>query len=61
MILLQFSLHGERVPEFCRGSQKDHFSEAGIIVELIKVFRVKEDFNFDRLTPIRRNSRFLPF
>lgn len=41
-------LHGEESPEFCR-QLKNTFSEAGKNPELIKVFGVKETFNFDLL------------
>lgn len=41
-------LHGEESPEFCR-QLKNTFSEADKNPELIKVFSVKEEFNFEQL------------
>lgn len=43
-------LHGEELPELCK-KLKDHFLEAGRPVEIIKVFGMKEVFNFERLKP----------
>ncbi|WP_037325446.1 phosphoribosylanthranilate isomerase [Salinimicrobium terrae] len=43
-------LHGEESPEICQ-KLKDTFSKSGKPVEIIKVFGMKEVFNFDRLKP----------
>lgn len=43
-------LHGEESPEFCSGLKKA-FSDAHPDVEMIKVFSVAEEFDFDRLHP----------
>ena len=43
-------LHGEESPEFCK-SLKSKFSEAGKNPDLIKVFSIKEEFDFQELDP----------
>ncbi len=43
-------LHGEESPAFCSGLKKA-FSEAHFDIELIKVFGVAEEFDFDHLHP----------
>lgn len=48
--LAALQLHGEETPEFCK-SLKAHFSKIGKPMEIIKVFGMKETFNFDRLIP----------
>jgi phosphoribosylanthranilate isomerase len=53
-------LHGEESAELCKNLKK-HFSEAGKPVEIIKVFGIKEDFNFDRLKPYEEIVDFFLF
>ncbi|MCC8360709.1 phosphoribosylanthranilate isomerase [Salinimicrobium sediminilitoris] len=48
--LAAVQLHGEESPEFCE-NLKDHFSRSETPLEIIKVFGMKEVFNFDRLKP----------
>ena len=43
-------LHGDESPEFCSKLNKA-FSEAGKEVEIIKVFSIKEEFDFQELEP----------
>lgn len=53
-------LHGEESAELCT-ALKDHFSEAEKPVEIIKVFGMKEVFNFDRLNPYEEIVDFFLF
>ncbi|WP_245583702.1 phosphoribosylanthranilate isomerase [Salinimicrobium xinjiangense] len=53
-------LHGEESAELCK-NLKDHFSEAGKPVEIIKVFGIREVFNFDRLRPYEELVDFFLF
>ena len=48
--LAAIQLHGEESPELCK-KLKDHFSRSEKPVEMIKVFGMKEVFNFDLLKP----------
>ncbi|WP_324720556.1 phosphoribosylanthranilate isomerase [Salinimicrobium sp. HB62] len=45
--LSAIQLHGEESPEFCRSLRKKMSEE----IELIKVFGIKEEFDFDQLKP----------
>ena len=47
-------LHGEETPEFCKSLQ-------GLNVEIIKVFSIKNEFNFEVLTPYETACDFYLF
>ncbi|NJY63423.1 phosphoribosylanthranilate isomerase [Salinimicrobium sp. CDJ15-81-2] len=58
--LAAVQLHGEESPELCRKLKKE-FSEAGKKVEIIKVFSIKDDFNFQKLEPYEGLADFYLF
>lgn len=58
--LTAIQLHGEESPEFCR-ELKQHFSEEEKNLELLKVFSIKEKFDFKRLKPYETVADFFLF
>jgi len=46
-------LHGDESPEFCEACRAELGSETHL-VEIIKVFSIKDDFNFDVLKPYEK-------
>lgn len=58
--LTAIQLHGEESPQFCR-DLKQHFSATGNNPELIKVFSIKEEFDFDQLKPYEAMADFFLF
>lgn len=58
--LAAVQLHGEESSEFCK-NLKDRFLLSGKTVEMIKVFGMREVFNYDRLTPYEGIADFFLF
>ena len=58
--LAAVQLHGNESPEFCRSLKNDIF-EAGLEVQLIKVFSVGEDFDFEQLKAFENEVDFFLF
>jgi phosphoribosylanthranilate isomerase len=58
--LTAIQLHGEESPEFCRDLKK-HFSASGKSLQLIKVFGIKDQFNFNTLIPYEQDVDFFLF
>ena len=58
--LAAVQLHGNESPEFCRSLKNDIF-EAGLEVQLIKVFSVGEDFDFELLKAYENEVDFFLF
>ena len=53
-------LHGEESPEFCNDCHAELVS-ASLSVEIIKVFSIKEEFNFDILKPYEKVCDYFLF
>lgn len=58
--LSAIQLHGEESPEFCR-DLKQHYVEKGENLKLIKVFSIKETFDFGRLKGYETGVDFFLF
>ena len=58
--LAAIQLHGNESPEFCQ-QLKEYLSDENLSVEVIKVFGVKDDFNFDNLDPYEGVADFYLF
>lgn len=58
--LSAIQLHGEETPEFCR-DLKQHYSANGKDLQLIKVFSIKETFDFERLKAYEAAADFFLF
>jgi len=53
-------LHGNESPEFCENLKK-RFKNQNINVEIIKVFSIKDSFDFSQLSPYEKSSDFFLF
>lgn len=58
--LSAIQLHGEESPEFCR-DLKQHYAAKGEDLQLIKVFSIKETFDFDLLKDYESGADFFLF
>ena len=53
-------LHGNESPEFC-AKLKEHFENENIKIDILKVFSIKDSFDFSQLSPYEKSSDFFLF
>lgn len=53
-------LHGNESPEFCE-KLKERIKNQNIYVDIIKVFSIKDSFDFSQLSPYEKSSDFFLF
>jgi len=53
-------LHGNESPEFC-AKLKEQFKEQKIKIDILKVFSIKDSFDFAQLSPYEKSSDFFLF
>ncbi|WP_276392866.1 phosphoribosylanthranilate isomerase [Eudoraea chungangensis] len=58
--LQAIQLHGKESPQFCK-SLKEEILERKLEINIIKVFQLKDSFNFDKLLPFERVCDFFLF
>jgi phosphoribosylanthranilate isomerase len=54
-------LHGEETPEFCNALCHAELGSASHKIEIIKVFSIKDDFNFETIKPYESDCDFFLF
>ncbi len=53
-------LHGNESPEFC-AKLKEQFKDQNIKIDILKVFSIKDSFDFAQLSPYEKSSDFFLF
>lgn len=53
-------LHGNESPEFC-ANLKEQFENQNIKIDILKVFSIKDSFDFSQLSPYEKSSDFFLF